>query len=108
MTEWREQNRKRDRRYKEKWKNQNRGDVNAWTAKRRAQKIKATPPWADHDKIKEFYREARKLTEETGIPHHVDHIIPLLGDNVSGLHCEGNLRVIPATDNLIKGNEHNG
>ena len=38
--------------------------------------------------------------------HHVDHIIPLQGAIVSGLHVEGNLRVITATENMIKRNRY--
>lgn len=48
---------------------------------------------------------AKRLSRETGIPHHVDHIVPLQGDHVSGLHVESNLQVIPATDNIRKRNK---
>lgn len=82
---------------------------------REAAEIRATPPWADPKKIAEIYDEASRLTKETGIPHHVDHIVPLQGPIatwgpfkgmriVFGLHWEGNLQVIPARDNVCKGN----
>jgi excisionase family DNA binding protein len=61
-------------------------------------------PWADPAEISAIYAEARRLTAETGIEHHVDHEIPLLGTFVSGLHVETNLRVITARDNILKSN----
>jgi hypothetical protein len=64
----------------------------------------AMPPWADVDAIKAVYAEAQRLTDETGIPHEVDHIEPLLGQNASGLHVHWNLRVITRTENRRKGN----
>ncbi|WP_395652454.1 hypothetical protein [Brevundimonas sp.] len=53
--------------------------------------------------IERIYAEARRLTQETGIPHHVDHIAPLRGETISGLHIPENLRIIPAEDNIKKG-----
>jgi hypothetical protein len=72
--------------------------------KREAEKLQRTPPWADLKKIEEFYALAARLTKETGIKHHVDHIYPLRGKTVSGLHVHTNLQVIPALDNLKKSN----
>lgn len=63
----------------------------------------ATPKWADWDKIAAVYGERDRLTAETGIPHHVDHIEPLAGKTVCGLHVHWNLRAIPAIDNMKKG-----
>jgi hypothetical protein len=64
----------------------------------------ATPSWADMEKITAFYVEAERLTKETGIPHHVDHIYPLRGKTMCGLHVETNLQVLPAVVNLQKSN----
>ena len=58
----------------------------------------------DLEKIEWFYREAKRLFKETGIPHHVDHIIPLQGKYVSGLHVPTNLQILTASENSTKGN----
>lgn len=76
-------------------------------AKRRAAKVSSIPDWVDlnhRDRIKSIYSTCRKVSEITKIPHHVDHIVPLQNDNVCGLHVWWNLRIIPAKDNLTKGN----
>lgn len=69
-----------------------------------ADKLRRTPGWADHQKILAVYEYARLLTRLTGIPHDVDHIVPLRGRNVSGLHVHNNLQVLPARDNRSKSN----
>ncbi len=68
----------------------------------------ATPVWADRGKMLVVYAERDRLTRETGIEHHVDHIVPIVHPEVCGLHCELNLRVIPATENRAKSNMFNG
>lgn len=68
-------------------------------ALRRAVLLKATPPWADLSKIKEIYRNCPE-------GWHVDHVIPLQGDLVCGLHVETNLKPVPAKENLAKGNKY--
>lgn len=75
-------------------------------ANRRAAKLQATPKWASEALILAIYEECQLLSEETGIPHHVDHAVPLISDIVCGLHCEDNLQILPALDNLSKGNRH--
>jgi len=75
---------------------------------RRAQKSSSTPPWLTKEHRREiawFYAEARRLTQETGIVHHVDHIHPLQGENVCGLHVPWNLQILTATENLQKNNK---
>ena len=76
--------------------------------KRRAVKFSATPLWADLEAIKRIYKESRRVSIETGILHHVDHIVPLQGGIVSGLHVEYNLQIIPAKQNLSKANKLEG
>ena len=63
-----------------------------------------TPPWADREAIRAVYAECRRLTKKTGVQHHVDHIDPICGTIVSGLHVHTNLRVVTASENLKKGN----
>ena len=89
------------------YKVNNASKVNAATAKRRAAKLLATPRWLTTEhyvQIENFYIVAKKLETQTGIKHHVDHIVPLQGNNVSGLHVPWNLQVIKAEDNIRKGN----
>lgn len=64
---------------------------------RRAKLLRAIPPWADLDKIKEIYKNCPE-------GYHVDHIYPLQGSNSCGLHVENNLQYLPAIENLKKGN----
>lgn len=62
----------------------------------------ATPSWADRDAMELLYLEARRLTATTGIKHEVDHIIPVQGKSVCGLHVPWNLRVITKAANARK------
>lgn len=72
---------------------------------RECRKQMAIPLWADLNKIKIYYQNAKLLTEVTGEKYHVDHIIPLNGRNVCGLHWEGNLQILPASMNIRKSNK---
>lgn len=76
--------------------------------KRRARKAHALPPWltaGDHREITKRYEQAAWLTMLTGVEHHVDHIVPLQGRDVCGLHVPGNLQVLTAHQNLSKSNK---
>ena len=82
---------------------QRRKDVLKWNVQERRTALKyATPLWADHKAIDAVYTEARRLSAETGIKHDVDHIIPLQGKKVCGLHIPWNLRVITKAANVKK------
>ena len=88
------------------WEVANPAKKNAINAKRRAAKRNATPAWANSDDILVFYEESARLTVETGVAHHVDHIIPLQSNTVCGLHVACNLRVITMAENLAKKNSY--
>lgn len=84
-----------------------RGQRCAIQAAREAAKLSATPSWltsGDRSEISRIYAESSSKSKETGIPHEVDHMIPLRGKTVCGLHVPWNLRVIPAHENRRKGN----
>jgi len=87
-----------------KWSQQNKDKVTAKTIRRDANKLQATPIWADHDAIAAFYEEAQRRTDLYGIPFQVDHIVPLRSKLVCGLHWEKNLRIISAEENRLKSN----
>lgn len=77
-------------------------------ARRRAAKLQALPKWLTKEQleqIKELYTCAQMFKLYTGQEYHVDHIVPLQGENVCGLHVPWNLQVIPAKENLSKSNK---
>lgn len=86
------------------WSRANRPSRNARDAARRAQKLHATPAWANQFFIGEAYELARLRTKVTGIEWQVDHVVPLVSPIVCGLHVEHNLRVITAYENRSKKN----
>ncbi len=99
---------KRDSEKLKLWKKQlhNKPKVAANTRKRQASQLQRTPAWdPDAHLIVAKYQLATMLSQAAGIPHHVDHIIPLQGRKVSGLHVFSNLRVIPGSDNVKKSNK---
>ena len=63
----------------------------------------ATPPWAIADDIRMYYEVADVLSRG-GVKFHVDHMLPVRGKTVCGLHVQDNLQVIPALQNWRKGN----
>ena len=90
------------------WEKENKELRYAHVAKRRAAKLQAHPKW--EEELTQFvHEEAYELStlrkHYTGLTHHVDHVIPLSGKAVCGLHVWNNFAVIPALENLQKGNK---
>lgn len=88
------------------WRKNNLHKHAAKENRRRFAKKQASPSWANKFFIEEIYHLAMLKTKMAGIEWHVDHIIPLKSDVVCGLHCEFNLQVIPAIENIKKSNRY--
>jgi 5-methylcytosine-specific restriction endonuclease McrA len=119
MKEWHEKNKKACKIYRKKYnlenkeffkeyRQKNKAVINARTRKRQAAKLLRTPAWLTETHIERMenqYKLAVLLTKVTGSPWEVDHIIPLQGEKVSGLHVPANLQVIPRAENRSKHNQ---
>lgn len=89
---------------KRAWASENKHVAMEVVRRRQAAKLKATPSWASRKAMQEVYALAVAMTEKTGVPHDVDHIVPLQSKLVCGLHCEANLQVLPRRENRLKHN----
>jgi len=122
QSKWREDNREKSNAYTRKWRSENPekqyqasrnwvkavpGRQYALSRSRKKHIKQATPSWANFRYIRLFYEMAKMEEERLGVPVHVDHIIPLRGKNVCGLHVEDNLQLLTAKDNLRKNNRAN-
>jgi len=91
---------------KSEYAKNNRDIINAAVARRKAAKLMRTPEWLDSVSLKEIeftYTWCAAL-RSCGLDYHVDHIVPLQGEGVSGLHVPWNMQVIPAVENIKKSN----
>lgn len=102
QADWRSENKD----YFVEWTKANRAAAREKILRRRAAKNKAFPAWANRERIIEIYRLAVEKTKLTGIKHEVDHIVPLQGRIVCGLHVEHNLRVVTMDENRSKFNSY--
>lgn len=103
--EWYEKNKEKQKLRMADWVKKNPDKNCARVARRNAKLLQACPPWADMDAICKIYEEAHIKQKQSGISYHVDHIIPLQGKRVSGLHIAANLRPLPALQNISKKNK---
>lgn len=94
--------------YKQKYKEANPELYKALVSVRKRRHRKATPKWVSAEQklaIRQLYLQAQALTKITGERYVVDHIVPLISDEVCGLHVPWNLRVITQEENLKKSNK---
>lgn len=97
--QWQKQNRDRCNAFVRKWRQSNKSYDAMRQRERHAKQIQAMPNWVNRDELKQIY-----LNCPTG--HQVDHIVPLRGEYVSGLHVPWNLQYLPGTENQRKGNRY--
>ena len=108
MISWRQRNADHVKAYGKKYRKENKHLVNFLCQKRKIDLINRTPKWLNEEDlwmIEQAYDLAIKRSAATGIQWHVDHIIPLRGKCVSGLHVPTNLQVIPWYENQRKTNK---
>ena len=94
--------------YKRKYKDANPELYKALTSVRKRRHRAATPKWVTPEQklaMRQLYLQAMELTRLTGERYVVDHIVPLISDEVCGLHVPWNLRVITQEENLKKSNK---
>jgi 5-methylcytosine-specific restriction endonuclease McrA len=93
---------------KKEWSKNNLHKLRANVRKREAAKLNATPKWLTKEhllEIQNIYMKSIELKKIDGIQRHVDHIVPLQGANVCGLHVPWNLQILSQQENLSKSNK---
>jgi hypothetical protein len=101
---WRNDNRERFRELAKRCRQKTMDRVVARNIQRLQRIKRATPQWADKLAIQDVYVLARVLSREIGLQLDVDHVVPLNGKLVSGLHCESNIQLLPKKENQMKSN----
>jgi len=106
---WRDKNKEIQYTLILEWRKNNKARYNYLHAKRRAAKINATPAWLtneEHRLISEYYVMAKELEKVFPWGQQVDHIIPLQGKTVCGLHVPNNLQILSVWQNQSKNNNY--
>jgi hypothetical protein len=106
--QWISENIESVRKWKADWKKRNPAKVTLDTVNRNAAKLKRTPSQLNDGHLFEMecvYTYCAGL-RKIGLDYQVDHIVPLRGKIVSGLHVPWNLQVIPGVENMSKGNKY--
>lgn len=93
--------------YRRTWRQNNKDKTSAYCRNAQAMKINATPKWLTKGQIKEielFYTHAHIAKKVLKEKFEVDHIVPLKGKTVCGLHVPWNLQILTESENCSKGN----
>jgi hypothetical protein len=108
VKEWVSANRERHNETNRIWLKNNKGYGRFKAANRRAAKAQATPNWLSEDDkraLRQIYETCQTMEAKFGLKYHVDHIVPLKGDNICGLHVPWNLQILEASLNISKSNK---
>jgi hypothetical protein len=107
---WNKQNPQKTFEYHRAIRLRNPGQRNLWTMNYRNAKANRMPKWLNAGELFEMesvYTYCSAL-RKIGLDYHVDHVVPLRGKSISGLHVPWNLQVLPGRENMSKGNTFNG
>ena len=102
VDKWKNNNKEYYKKYYRRYRQENKCKINAATSSRRKRVQQSTPKWL----TKEQKKQIRLIYEQSSIDTHVDHIVPLKGENVCGLHVPWNLQLLSAEENIRKNNNY--
>jgi hypothetical protein len=108
FAKWLAENGERNLEHKRKWRKENPAAVRASRMARYASQTNGTPAWltrAQKQQILQFYKRAAQMTRDLGMKYEVDHIVPIRGRIVCGLHVPWNLQILTRSENAKKHNK---